>query len=877
MSPLDQSHRADDGRGVRVDATHGQPERWARVKALFLEAVEYPESERMAFLVSATGDDAELRKEVEALLASDAAAGSFCEVPAAGLLGALEPETPLPRLAPGTRLSHYEVTGFIAAGGMGAVYRARDTVLGREVAVKTVSTNAIGNARDKRRLIREARHASLLTHSNICAIYDVGEEQGLPFIVMEYVDGMSLGDIVRGRLLPLPKALQYATDVAAALDHAHTRGIIHRDLKSANVVINADDRAIVLDFGLARHLPEGIGSPRSDSTLTIDGVAGTLSHMAPELLRGERADVRSDVWSFGVLLYELLTGELPFSGRTQFETSSAILGDPPKPLSAQIPLALRLIVERCLIKDPRGRYRSAKEIRHAIEAVQRQRTWPLLGPLLISTRRRTLYSAGVATLAVIALAVGGTRLRAALAAQRFGALAVLPLENATGDTTAAYYAAGVTDAIISQLGAASDLRVFSRASTMRVARATTSVSEIGARLGADAVLRGRLREPNDSLAIDISLVRSADGQTLWSGTYERGKADVLAVEADVVRAVAGAIRATLPPAARERLTTVRAVSPEVYEAYLKGRYEWSQRTPGSLERAIEQFKHAAALDPTYAPAHAGLADCYNQLGTVLVAGGSPSTYRPLAAAEAIKALQIDPSSAEAHAALGYVWHYDLRWADAEREFRRAIELNPNFALARIWYANLLMSRRRMREAIEQVYAARDLDPFSLVINTNVGWVLFYAGRYPDAIRQLEQTLALDSTYVQAHSRLADALRAAGRLREAREHVQRVVVLTDSSLHALAAVALFDAYAGERDSARALLRDVMSRAERQYLPPVSIAQILTQLGDRNSAMVWLTKAFDERSNAIAYLAVEPAFDPLRGDPRFEALIARAGLK
>ena len=877
MSPLDQSHRADDGRGVGVDAISRQPERWARVKALFLEAVQYSESERTAFLASATSGDAELRKEVEALLVSDAAAGSFCEVPAAGLLGTLEREPPLPRLAPGTRLGHYEITGFIAAGGMGAVYRARDTVLGRQVAVKTVSTNPIAGAQVKRRLIREARHASLLTHPNICAIYDVGDEQGLPFIVMEYVGGKSLCDVVRDRLPPLPKALQYAADIVAALEHAHTRGIIHRDLKSANVVINTEDRAIVLDFGLARHLPEGISSSRSDSSLTIDAVAGTLSHMAPELLRGQRADVRSDIWAYGVLLYELLTGELPFSGRTQFETSSAILGDPPKPLGAHIPLALRLIVERCLIKDPRGRYRSAKDLRHAIGAVTRKRTWPLLGPLLISTRRRTLYSAGIAALALITLVVGATRLRATLAAQRIGALAVLPLENATGDSTATYYAAGVADAIIAQLGSVSDLRVFSRASTMRAAGAAKTLSEIGSRLGADAVLRGRLRAPNDSLAIDISLVRSADGQTLWSETYERGKADVLAVEADVVRAVASAIRATLPPAARERLMAVRAVSPEVYEAYLKGRYEWSQRTPGSLERAIERFKQAAALDPTYAPAHAGLADCYNQLGTVMVAGGSPATYRPLAAAEAIKALQIDPSSAEAHAALGYVWHYDLRWVDAEREFRRAIELNPNFALVRIWYANLLMSRRRMKEAIDQVYTARDLDPFSLVINTNVGWVLYYAGRYADAVTQLEQTLALDSTYVQAHSRLADALRAVGRLREARDHEQRALDLTGHSLHALAGVALFDAYAGQRDSARVLLRQLMSGGEHQYVPPVSIAQILAQLGDFDGAMIWLTKAFDERSNAMAYLAVEPAFDPLRGDPRFKALMARAGLQ
>ncbi len=844
------------------------------MKALFLEALEYSGPDRAAFLAGALGGDTDLKREVEALLASHAMAGSFCETPAAGLLDPPEADGPPLRLAVGTRLGVYEITGFIAAGGMGAVYRGRHTVLGRDVAIKTVSTGAAVGARVRRRLIREARHASLLTHPNICAIYDVGEAEGLPFIVMEYIGGRTLEEIVRGNPPPLRTALKYAADIAAALEHAHERGIVHRDLKSSNVAVNDAGRAVVLDFGLARRLPAAIGSVRPES-LTIDAFAGTLSHMAPELLRGEEADVRSDVWSFGVLLYELLTGELPFSGHTQFETTSAILGDPPKPPSAHIQLALRLIIERCLIKDPRLRYQAARDIRQDIEAVGRGRSRPLAMRLLIARRRRALRTVAFAGIGVAALGLGAQRLHEALVAPRIDTLAVLPLENATGDSAAAYYVAGVTDAIISRLGSVSDVRVFTRAPVTSGTDRTASPSVIGTALGADAVVRGRLRRPGDSVAIDVDVVRSSDGRTLWSGSYQRSERGVLALEDDVVRGVASAIRATLPSVARDPLTAARAVSPDVYEAYLEGRYEWNRRRPESLLRAIEHFERAVALDPTYAPAHAALADCYNQLGTVMVGEGSPSAYRPLAAREAIRALQIDPNSAEAHAALGYAWHYELRWTDAERELRRAIELNPNFALARAWYANLLMSQGRMREALRQVYAARDMDPFSLVVNTNVGWVLYYSGRHSEAIAQLEHTLTLDSSYVQAHWRLADALTAEGRVAEARRHIQRVESLGGSPVQALSALASFEASIGEQDSARALLRELISRASHQYVPPAAIALPLARLGEIDRAVFWMEKALLEKSNAVAYLAVEPAWSRARGDPRYESLLARAG--
>lgn len=879
MRIVEPSQRAVGGRGAAPDAS-SDPVPWNRVKQLFLEALDHPDSERTAYVARVTANDAGLRREVESLLASDAAAHDLFETPAAGLLGFDFGERELPpRLAPGTQLGPYKITAFVAAGGMGAVYRARHVLLGREVAIKTVGDELPDDAA-RRRLLREARHASVLRHPNICAIHDVGDADGTPFIVMEYVSGKSLGTIVREGLRPFVETVEYGIQIAAALDHAHRRGIIHRDLKSSNVVIDAEGKAIVLDFGLARRLPDPTTS-RGDSTATdADAFAGTLSHMAPEILRGESADARGDVWALGVLLYESLTGELPFSGRTPFETSSAILGEPPRAMSIRVPLALRLIVERCLIRDPRGRYQTAHAVGQALDAVKRQRTWPLIGSLLISARPRTLYAAGAALLLILALAISGARMKAGFARRlpaREWTLALAPLRNATGDSSVAYYADGITDALVAQLGASSDVRVLSRASVRPVAVGTKTAAEIGKELGADVVVEGTLRSVSAAIAIDVRLVRSSDGRVLWSESYRQPAREVLSIEADVVRALAAALQSSLKPGAQDRLATIRAVSPDVYEAYLKGRYQWNRRTPTSIRLAIEHFTRATTLDPTYAPAHAALADCFNQLGTVMLGQGSPLEFRPRATAEAIAALQLDPYSAEAHAALGYALHYDLHWADAEREFRRAIELNPSYALAHIWYANLLMSRLRMKEATEQVLVARDLDPYSLVINTNLGWVLDAAGRHGDAIAQYRRTLALDSTYVQARWRLTSALVDAGRIPEARAQLDRVMLLTDSSAPALAALASIEARAGQNDSARAHLAQLVARSRTAYVPAGPIALAFDALGDHESALVWIEKAFADRSNAIAYLALDYRHSPLARDPRYKAMLVRAGLQ
>ena len=868
---------SEQGRSTRVgEAAPRQAagERWHRVKALFLEALDLPDTERPRFLETAAGGDMELAREVESLLESDKSAGTFCETPAAGLLGsAAFGDVPAAvRLQAGRQIGGYEIAAFIGAGGMGEVYRAHDRRLGREVAIKTVPSDAV-DRNAAARLLKEARHASSLKHPNICTIYEVGESDGVPFIVMELLEGRTLSELQREGKPPIDDALRYGIQVADALEHAHGRGIVHRDLKSSNVVIEPGGRAIVLDFGLAKRLPQ---NEQVSESMTQHGPAGTLTHMAPEVLLGGRTDARSDVWSIGVMLYQLVNGQFPFSGRTPFETSSAILGEAPKPMDRRVPLALRLVIERCLVKNPDERYQRAADVRAALQAILARRAWGVIGRLLVPGRRTALRIAGAIAAAVMVFVVAAqVAERFAAPVQAFGTIAVLPLVNPVDPPDQDFYAAGVSDALIAQLGAVGDVRVISRTSAMQAARSGKPQRDIARELGADALVQGTLHRASGVIRLDLRLVDAGTGKVVWSKAFERSSREILVLQADATRELAVAVRAGLRPGATERLTMVPAINPEVYEAYLKGRYEWNRRTTTSLQEAINHFGRALELDPAYAPAHAALADCYNQLGTVLVGTGSPREYRPRAAAEAVRALQIDPVSSQAHAALGYVRHYQWQWADAEKAFLRAIELNPSNALARLWYANLLMSRRRFDESLRQAHAARDLDPFSLIAHTNIGWILNNAGRHQEAVDQLTRTVALDPEYPQARWRLAGALASTGRFEDSLAQVHEVLRLTKRSPSSLSMLASVYARAGRTTEARGVLRELLTIAQHQYVPPGPMAGIYAALGEIETALDWMERSYEEGSNAIAYMTVDFYSDRIRAHPRFQSLLRRTG--
>ena len=846
------------------------PERWADVKALFAEALTHGEGgAREAFLTGRCGGDTQLLDAVCTLLRSHEAAGDFIEAsPVSGLVSDV---ASVGRFS-GEMRGNYRLGRRVAAGGMGEVYESRDTRSGARVAIKVLTDDGLDAAR---RLKREGHHALEVNHPNICRVHEVAEDDAGAFIAMEFLDGRVLSDAVPPQGFEQATVLSLALQLAEAVAHAHERGLVHRDLKCANLMLLPDGALKVLDFGLARRLSPGVDSEVTAATLTEAGaVAGTLSYLAPEVLRGDRADRRSDVWAFGVVLHELLTGSRPFEGRTSFELTSRILREPPPGLPSSIPAGLRAIRDNCLEKNPDDRYDDGGQILSALRMLQSGGRVP---------RRRSRYmgrfgviAAGAAIVAAAAMAwMAGTRSSGTSIQRPPTSVAVLPFVETGVSPDQRYFADGLTQGVIDRLGTIDALRVISRTTMMRYEQGT-SVADLRRELQADVAIRGTIDRSAHRVRLAAQLVDAATGRELWRETFDRPANEVLAVEADAARAIVARLGVPVSAGADAASRRVRAVDPAVYELFLKGRFQWNRRTAESLSQAVQYYKAAIERDPTYAPAHAALADCYNQFGTFLVGTASPATMRPLARAAAIAAIQNDESLAEAHASLGYISHYDWDWATADREFRRALELNPNLALARVWYANSLMSRGRMDEALAEVRRAEALDPFSRAVITNVGWVLSYARRSDEAIAAFRRALALDPDYIQARIRLGDEFMYSGRFEEAIAEHRAVAALMKRSPSSISQLAGTLAAAGQRTEARALLDELHALSEKQYVSPVGFYTTYFQLGDRDTGFAWLERGVAERSNGVVYIAVDPGHNDIRGDARYHRVLERIGL-
>ena len=790
-------------------------------------------------------------------------------------------------LSAGTRLGPYEIVSHIGAGGMGEVYRARDSRLDRDVAIKVLSDAVAEDPAALGRFEREAKAVAALSHPNILAIHDVGSEAGVSFAVMELLSGESLAERIAQSKLPWRRAAAIGIEIAEGLFAAHSKGIVHRDLKPANVFLTSDGRVKILDFGIARVAP--LPSAGETSAATVAGgtspgtVLGTVGYMSPEQVRGAAADARSDVFSLGCVLYEMVTGRRAFARETAAETLTAILREEPEPVTASaegVPLELERIMGHCLEKNPAERFQSARDLAFNLRAALTSSTATEASPIAarLPRRRAVWLASGVGLLVLI---VGGLSLlqrRGArpgapgdesAASPRIASLAVLPLQNLSRDPEQEYFADGMTEALITDLAKIQALRVISRTSIMQYKGVKKPLPQIAKELGVDGILEGSVQRAGDRVRITAQLIEAATDRHLWAESYERDVRDVFALQSDVAQAIAREIRVTVSPEEKTRLATTRRVNPAAHEAYLKGRYWQLKFNEEGFRKASELYDRAVALDPGYALAWAGVAENLGN-GADLYIPSSEAFSRARPAAE--KALQLDETLAEAHTSLGLIKAYfDLDWRGAETELVRAIDLNPNSAWARDWYGWFLATLGRFDESISQLERARALDPLSPGITSDLALAHVLKGDYDRATVELDRALTLDPAYwvprlvrTWMYERKGDFV-AAVREAEAVDPQQAGPV-------ALAGLARAYALAGRKADARRTLRELETLSRTAHVSQVFFAEVHAALGENDLAFEWVRKGQQEKSNGLALWAKEgPALDPLRSDPRYEQLL------
>ena len=796
----------------------------------------------------------------------------------------------------GREILNYRILEMLGQGGQGVVYRAIDVTLDRPVVIKVLPHELTEKTANLARFEREAKLASSLDHPNICTIFGLHRVEGIHFIAMQQVDGLNVRQLVDGRPLELRSALSIAVQVADALAAAHGRGIIHRDIKASNVMVTDAGVVKVLDFGLAK-LMEGGNDVSNDPQLTEIGVPyGTATYAAPEQAQGANVDHRADIFSTGVLLYEMLVGTWPFRGRTAVDVRYAVLHHTPQPLaearSDGSPFLARLqqILDRALAKEPDDRYQKVEELRHDLQRVLREidgdtnlssstntiapvppRRLPAETSSVTKLLRNKKLTAGIGAVLMLAVLIAAyglfVRSRKATA---FDSLAVLPFTNAAGDPESEYLSDGLTESLINSLSQLPYLKVRSRNTVFHYKGQAGDAQKIGRELGVRALLSGRVVHQGNELAVSVELIDAQDDSQIWGARYTRKLSDIIALPEEIARDTAEKLRLRLSGSEQKQLTKNYATNSEAYRLYLQGRYYWNRRTAEGLQQGSEYFNQVISKDPNYAPAYAGLADCYALLNVYNVVPAN-EVYEKAQVAAA-KALELDESLAEAHTSLAFVrYRYYWDWGQAEQHFKRAIELKSDYATAHQWYSAFLAASGRHNEAVIEAHLAHALEPFSLTIHADLVRHLYYARRYDEAISECQKLLETDQRFARGHVELGQVLEQKGMHSEAIAEFHKALELSENSVAAMTGLGHAFALIGKRTAALDVIEKLDELSKKQYVSPYHSAVIYAGLGDKTQALTWLEKARDERFNWIPFINVDPLFDNLRSDSEFVALI------
>ena len=787
----------------------------------------------------------------------------------------------------GTTVGHYRILEKLGGGGMGVVYEAEDLNLGRHVALKFLPEHLAHDPQALERFRREARAASALNHPNICTIHEIAEDGGQHFIVMEMLSGQTLKHRLQSGAIALDQLLENAVQLADALDAAHSQRIVHRDIKPANIFITKRGAAKILDFGLAKltgkpDAPVAEGATIEENLTSPGSTVGTVAYMSPEQARGEALDQRSDLFSFGAVLYEMATGRMAFGGNTSALVFDAILHkDPSSPvrINPDLPAELEHIINKALEKEPGLRYQSAAEMLADLKRLRRDSS---SGQMKATTdskpvqRSRKKLFAGVGIAAVLAvLALILFIFRSQSDGKEISSIAVLPFVNTANDPNTDYLSDGITESLINSLSQLPNLEVRARSSVFRYKGRDVEPQSVAKDLKVQAVVTGRIVLRGDQLVVSSELIDARTNRNLWGDQYDRKMTDLIAIQQDITGAISAKLREQLSTGPKKQAVNGGTNDPEAYQLYLKGRYYWEKRTPDALEKAKDSFNQAIARDPNYAMAYVGLSDYYNTVEDYVPIPASETAPKARAAAE--KALAIDSSLAEAHAALAGA-HWSLfEFAAAEREFKRALELNPNYAQAHHWYGLFLSWDGRNQDAIAHLRRAVELDPLNLQYNCNLGQVLGNAKQYDASIEQLKKTLEMDPNYGQAHAQLSAEYQATGKYGLWLEEIKKAMDLFHQPEDAAIVEETARVYA-QSGLKPAMARQIVLKkqlAQHRYVDPVDIALAYALLGDKDQTFAWLDKGLAEKSAGMQGFKSYALFEQWHSDPRYIELVKRMG--